>query len=61
LKKGKNMPAPKNFLKTLKRLVEESPADQTEALLMTEDSSLTRFTPASVHQHVAERNQTLTP
>jgi PmbA protein len=53
------MPAPKNLLKTLKRLVEESPADQTEALLMTEDSSLTRFTPASVHQHVAERNQTL--
>jgi predicted Zn-dependent protease len=48
-----------NILKTLKKLVEQSPADQTEALLMTEDSSLTRFTPASVHQHVAERNQTL--
>jgi len=53
------MPASKNILKTLKKLVEQSPADQTEALLMTEDSSLTRFTPASVHQHVAERNQTL--
>jgi predicted Zn-dependent protease len=47
------------ILAQLKRLVELSPADQTEALLITEDSSLTRFTPASVHQHVAERNQTL--
>jgi predicted Zn-dependent protease len=53
------MPVPGNILKTLKKLIEQSPADQTEALLMTEDSSLTRFTPASVHQHVAERNQTL--
>ncbi len=53
------MPASKDILKTLKKLIEQSPADQTEALLMTEDSSLTRFTPASVHQHVAERNQTL--
>jgi PmbA protein len=53
------MPASKDILKSLKRLIEQSPADQTEALLMTEDSSLTRFTPASVHQHVAERNQTL--
>jgi predicted Zn-dependent protease len=47
------------ILTRLKRLVEQSPADQTEALLMTEDSSLTRFTPASVHQHMAERNETL--
>jgi PmbA protein len=54
------MPAPRNLLKMLRRLVEQSPADQTEALLMTEDSSLTRFTPTSVHQHVAERNRTLT-
>lgn len=53
------MPASGNLLKSLKRLVEQSPADQTEALLMTEDSSLTRFTPGSVHQHVAEQNQTL--
>jgi predicted Zn-dependent protease len=47
------------ILTQLKRLVEQSPADQTEALLITEDSSLTRFIPASVHQHVAERNQTV--
>ena len=47
------------ILTKLKRLVQQSPADQTEALLMTEESSLTRFTPASVHQHVAERNQTV--
>jgi predicted Zn-dependent protease len=43
----------------LKRLVQESPADQTEALLLTEDSSLARFTPTAIHQPVAERNRTL--
>lgn len=46
-------------LRLLKWLVERSPADQTEALLLTEDSSLTRFTRSSVHQHVAEKNETL--
>ncbi len=46
-------------LKILKRLVEESPAEQTEAILMTENSSLTRFAHSSVHQHVAEKNQTV--
>ena len=46
-------------LKTLKKLVRQSAADQTEALLLTEDSSLTRFTPTSIHQHMAERNGTL--
>jgi predicted Zn-dependent protease len=40
-------------------LVRESPADQTEAILLTEDSSLTRFAGSAVHQHVAERNQTI--
>ena len=45
--------------KMLKRLVRESPADQTEALLLTEDSSLARFIPTGIHQHVAERNRTL--
>ena len=30
-------------LRLLKTVVQESPADQTEALLLTEDSSLTRF------------------
>lgn len=53
------MSARRNILKSLKKLVEESPADQTEALLLTEDSALTRFTPGSIHQNVAERNQTL--
>jgi len=43
----------------LQRLVQESSADQTEALLLTEDSSLARFTPAGIHQHGAERNRTL--
>jgi len=46
-------------LRLLKDVVEESPADQTEALLLTEDSSLTRFAKSSVHQHVAENNRTL--
>ncbi len=43
----------------LQKIVQESPADQTEALLLTEDSSLTRFAKSSVHQHVAEKNRTL--
>ncbi len=46
-------------LRLLKGVVQESPADQTEALLLTEDSSLTRFAKSSVHQHVAEKNRTL--
>ena len=46
-------------VRLLKKLVQESPADQTEAILLTEDSSLTRFAGSAVHQHVAERNQTL--
>jgi PmbA protein len=46
-------------LHLLETLVQESPADQTEAILLTEDSSLTRFTGSAVHQHVAERNQTI--
>ncbi len=43
----------------LRRMVQESTADQTEAILLTEDSSLTRFADSAIHQHVAERNQTL--
>ena len=46
-------------MRLLKKVIQESPADQTEALLLTEDSSLTRFANSAVHQHVAERNQTL--
>ncbi len=46
-------------LRLLKKLVQDSPADQTEAILLTEDSSLTRFAGFAVHQHVAERNQTV--
>jgi len=46
-------------LHLLKKVLHESPADQTEALLLTEDSSLTRFTQSTIHQHVAERNGTL--
>ena len=46
-------------VRLLRKLVQESPADQTEAILLTEDSSLTRFAGSAVHQHVAERNQTV--
>ena len=44
-------------VRLLKKVVQESPADQTEAVLLTEDSSLTRFAGSAVHQHVAEKNQ----
>jgi PmbA protein len=44
-------------LHLLKKLIQGSSADQTEAILLTEDSSLTRFAGSAVHQHVAERNQ----
>jgi predicted Zn-dependent protease len=47
-----------NCLRLLKRIVQESPADQTEALLLTEDSTLTRFAQSTIHQHVAEKNAT---
>ena len=46
-------------LRFLNAVVQGSPADQTEGLLLTEDSSLTRFAQSSIHQHVAERNGTL--
>ncbi|HUL37132.1 MAG TPA: hypothetical protein VLW47_05575, partial [Thermodesulfobacteriota bacterium] len=46
-------------LQLLKNVVQESSADQTEAILLTEDSSLTRFAGSAVHQHVTERNQTV--
>ena len=46
-------------LRLLKGVIRDSRADQTEALLLTEESSLTRFTGSAVHQHVAEKNGTL--
>jgi PmbA protein len=46
-------------LRFLNAMVQGSPADQTEGLLLTEDSSLTRFAQSSIHQHVAEKNGTL--
>ena len=48
----------KAYLRLLKKVIHESPADQTEAILLTEDSSLTRFAQSNIHQHVAERNGT---
>jgi predicted Zn-dependent protease len=49
----------KGSLRLLKNVVHKSPADQTEVILLSEDSSLTRFAGSVIHQHVAERNQTL--
>ena len=46
-------------IRLLRKMIQSSSADQTEALLMTEDSSLTRFAHSAVHQHVAEKNATL--
>ncbi len=43
----------------LKKIIRDSPFDQTEIVLLAEDSSLTRFTHSTIHQHVAERNATL--
>ena len=48
-----------NCLRLLKRIVQQSPADQTEALLLIEDSALTRFAQSTIHQHVAEKNGTV--
>ena len=49
----------KGCLHFLKKVIGNSTADQTEAILLTEDSSLTRFANSSIHQNVAERNQLL--
>jgi PmbA protein len=57
--RGKSMVGRKACLSLLKKVVQESSADQTEAVFLTEDSSLTRFADSTIHQHVAERNQTL--
>jgi PmbA protein len=46
-------------LRLFRKVIQESPADQTEAILLTEDSSLTRFAGSAIHQHVAEKNQTI--
>lgn len=43
----------------LKRIIDKSPFDQTEVVLLTEDSSLTRFANSTIHQHVAEKNATI--
>lgn len=48
-----------SFLKDLKEIIKESPADQTEAVLLYENSYLTRFTASTIHQNVAEKNLTL--
>lgn len=40
----------------LELAIAHSPADQTEVLILTEDSGLTRFANSSIHQNVAETN-----
>jgi len=58
LKAGR-MTGQDSSLRLLRSIVQDSPADQTEALLLAEDSSLTRFAKSTVHQHVGEKNRTL--
>ncbi|MEW6377820.1 MAG: TldD/PmbA family protein [Thermodesulfobacteriota bacterium] len=53
------MTGKEDCLRLLRHLIQESLADQTEAILLTEDSSLTRFAGSAIHQHVAERNRTV--
>ncbi len=43
----------------LKLALKRSEADQTEAVLLAEDSSLTRFANSYIHQNVSESNSTL--
>lgn len=43
----------------LKLAIKHAGADQAEAVLMAEDSFLTRFANSYIHQNVAERNQSL--
>jgi len=43
------------ILATVEKVVDWSPADQTEALLFVSDSALTRFANSAIHQNVAER------
>jgi PmbA protein len=58
-RRGDGMIGKEACLRLLRGMIQNSHADQTEAVLLTEDSSLTRFTPSTIHQHVAERNGTL--
>lgn len=43
----------------LKKALKASKADETEAILMAEDSYLTRFANSYIHQNVSEHNQNL--
>jgi len=43
----------------LKKVLKASKADETEAILMAEDSYLTRFANSYIHQNVSEHNQNL--
>ena len=49
----------KKMREITERVLALSAADQTEALIMSEDSGLTRFANSYIHQNVAERNTVL--
>jgi len=49
----------KKMEKILKEILEISPADQTEVLLISQNSALTRFANNQIHQNVAEKNARL--
>ena len=46
----------KEIEKISKKILNLSPADQTEVLLISQDSALTRFANNQIHQNVAEKN-----
>ncbi len=48
-----------NVADLLKKVLKASKADETEAILMAEDSYLTRFANSTIHQNVSEHNQNL--
>ena len=46
----------KKMREIARRVLSLSAADQTEVIIMSEDSGLTRFANSYIHQNVAERN-----
>jgi PmbA protein len=50
------MLGPEKMREIAQRVLDHSCADQTEVLLLGEDTQLTRFANSRIHQNVAERN-----
>jgi len=50
------MLGPERMRQIIQRLLAHSTADQTEVVLLSEDTNLTRFANSRIHQNVSERN-----